>query len=216
MFKNISKFIRTATAVVVAAVVAASALACYQPPNGDNGNTPANSTKPLTVNSDTPADTEKTTSAPLDTIEPIKEGEGWTSEYFRIGYSESAAKKPAVVINTAEEMAARFENVAGDKTGDKELHAFIEKCDEEFFKTHFVITFEQTFSSGSIVPTVKSVEVENGKLLITVGGTMAGDVGTDDMATHQCLLVLDRGAFSPELPITVTGIGYYGDVDEVR
>lgn len=214
MFKNISRNLKMATAAMMAALVAASALACNQTSSSDNGRPAENSGTPGQVSSGSPIDTEKTTAAPLDTSEPGAEGKGWTSEHFRIAYSESAAKKPMKVINTAEEMKAYFESVAGAKTGDKELREFIEKCDEDFFKTHFLVGYNQTFSSGSIAPIVKSVEVNDGKLVITVGGAMEGDVGTADMATHLCVLLIDRALFSPELPVTVAGDGYYGNTGE--
>lgn len=220
MFGSIKKTVRAAICAVCAAAIAVSALACYSSepekdtlvvPKGQN----TEETRKPSSPSAKPQEAEKLTEAPIESGEPTRKGEGWTAEFFRIGFSSDASKRAPVVIKNAEELKKAVNISSKSKSSDNTMAEFTAACDEEFFKTHHIVSFCLTFSSGSIQPSVSGVEVKDGKLVISVGGTMQGDVGTDDMATHLGMLVLDSSRFDSSLPIDLGGAGYYG-AGEVR
>ncbi len=157
------------------------------------------------------AETEITTPAPMETeTEPnggevsgeITDPNKIDFEFHRIAYDyETGGKTEPEIITSAEDFALKVL----PRLSDEAKRAASEKYNEDFFKNNHLVVFTVTFSSGSVIPEVTSVEDVDGTVTVTVGGRMDGDVGTADMATHLGIVALNNLRWPVNAPVNVIG-----------
>lgn len=152
--------------------------------------------------------TVKVTLDPNATPAPVVNVNGYSYEFVRINYSENAnGAEPVVITGTEQLRDAIDNNLFSGARSRASADEFLRRYDEEFFKTNYLLVFNLTFSSGSVIPKIKSVTLENGVVNIVTEGEMNGDVGTADMASHMCLLALDPAKFPASSTFSVSGAG---------
>ncbi|MBR5949669.1 MAG: hypothetical protein IKZ82_13645 [Clostridia bacterium] len=198
-------FVKKLGLTTLAALFAASIAAC-KPQQDQSGkdNTPA----PATIAPISGNDVSKVTLPPNATPAPVHDLNGYDYRFIRIPYTETVNSMTPYVINSTEKLREMLtENSGSNAMSKTSLDDYLKQYDEEFFKSNYILVFNLTFSSGSVIPKVKSVKLENGTVTVVTEGTMEGDVGTSDMASYMCLLSLDNKKFPEASTFNVTGAG---------
>lgn len=199
--------------ISLAALFAASLAACKPQDQGDS--TPTPTPAPLAPIGE--GIEMKVTPDPNANPVSVHDLYGYSYRFIRIPYSEAANSMAPIVITDVEKLREvvtenRSSSAVRKNSGDD----FLKQYDEEFFKRNYILAFNLTFSSGSVVPKVTGVTNENGVVIVVTAGTMEGDVGTADMASHMCLLSLDAERFSENSTFKITGAGTVQGVDAKR
>ena len=158
------------------------------------------------------AETEITTPAPMETeAEPnggdvageiiVPSGKP-EYEFHRIAYDyENGGKTEPEIITSTED----FELRVLPRLNDEARREASAKYNDEFFANNHLVVFTVTYSSGSVIPEVASVEMIDGAVTVTVEGKMNGDVGTADMATHLGIVALDNLHWPVGAPVKIAG-----------
>lgn len=209
MIKTINGVIKRAGAAALAALTAVSLAACgTRPDSSDSTSAPTDSPNGSAIPI-TSADVSKVTMPPNATPMPIHDLNGYSYRFIRIAYSNTASSMTPFVVNSAESLRTALNSAlsTGARTSASYLDEYMKDYGEDFFKDHYILVFNLTFSSGSVVPAVKSVTLEDGVVNVVTEGTMEGDVGTADMASHMCLLSLDANSFPETSAFNVSGVG---------
>ncbi|GEM_PF-3364327 len=198
--------------ISLAALFAASLAACK--PQDQGGSTTPTPAPLAPING---GNEMKVTPDPNATPVPVHDLYGYSYRFIRIPYSETVNSVPPIVITNAEKLREviteyRSSTAASRASVDDDLKQY----DEAFFKSNYILAFNLTFSSGSVVPKVTGVTNENGVVTVVTAGTMEGDVGTADMASHMCLLSLDAERFPENSTFKITGAGTVQGVDTKR
>jgi hypothetical protein len=196
MFKKIGMIALTALFTV-------SIAACKPQEHGDSSATPAPASHaPIS------GDIAKITPDPNSTSAPAHNLSRYSYQFVRIPYSAAANSVEPVVVTGAKQLRELVnERTASGMTSKTDAEDYLKQYDDEFFKSSYVLVFNLTFSSGSVVPKVTGVDVENGVVTVTTEGTMDGDVGTADMASHMCLLSLNAEKFPETSTFKIMGAG---------
>ena len=198
MYKGIVKKLGM---IALAALFTASVAACQPQNPSEQGATP-------TPAQETPFMDAKVTAGPIPTQLPMQKLDGYSYQFVRIAYNASASSMKPYVISSVDALReALVSSLPTTSKDDSNLDAYLKEYDEEFFKSNYILVFNLTFSSGSVVPSIKSVKLDNGTVMIETAGNMSGDVGTADMASHMCLLALDADRFPVNSSFSVTGVG---------
>ena len=179
--------------ISLAALFAASLAACKPQDQGDS--TPTPTPAPLAPIGE--GIEMKVTPDPNANPVSVHDLYGYSYRFIRIPYSEAANSMAPIVITDVEKLREvvtenRSSSAVRKNSGDD----FLKQYDEEFFKRNYILAFNLTFSSGSVVP--------------------KGDVGTADMASHMCLLSLDAERFPENSTFKITGAGTVQGVDAKR
>lgn len=210
------KTVKAIGTVALCALIAAGAFACGS--RNENAATPAPQQSGQPVQTGAPGNRVKTTPDPSADQGNVHSLEDYDYNFVRIAYSESANSMEPYAVTSVAELENALENVefstsARSAVGKNEL---LKLYDEEFFKSSYILVFNVTFSSGSVVPKIKSVSVDNGVVNVTTEGRMEGDVGTSDMASHMCLLALSSEEYPAAGGFSVTGAGTAWGGDKER
>ena len=190
--------------IALSAVFAASLAACKPQNQGGSSATPA----PATLAPGEGGDLSKVTPDPNATQAPIHDLNPYSYQFIRIPYSETANSMDPIVITDTEKLREVIvERLSSSSMSKASEDDYLKQYNDEFFKTNYLLAFNLTFSSGSVVPKVASVNHENGVVTIVTEGKMEGDVGTADMASHMCLLALSAEKFPATSTFSITGAG---------
>lgn len=222
MTKMIFGVAKRVGAAALAVLTAVSIAACktQQEQSGNN-------TEHASQSSDAPAvpitgsNTVKVTPDPNATQAPIHDLDLYSCQFIRIPYSETANSMTPYVVKSAEDLRktlneALNDNASGSARSSETVEDYMKDYSEDFFKSHYILVFNLTFSSGSVVPNVKSVKMDNGVVTVETEGIMNGDVGTADMASHMCLLSLDAERYPETSSFKLTGSGTALSTDTKR
>lgn len=191
-------------ALALASLFALSLAACG--PQGDSGATATPTVQPQVPI--TGQDGSKTTMPPAFTPPPIHKLDDFSYQFIRIPHSSTANTAAPRVIKSLEELREAVSAALANTVRTTVTAAdYLQDYNDDFFKSNYVLVFNLTFSSGSVIPKVESVKLENGEVSVVTAGEMHGDVGTADMASYMCLLSLDAAKFPENSTFKVSGAG---------
>ena len=206
--KIINEVTKRASAAALAALTAVSLVACGTRPDSGSTSAPTTDSPKASVMPISGADVAKVTMPPNITPMPVHNMDGYSYRFIRIAYSAGASSVTPLVVNSKDGLrTALSKALSSSARSTLSVDEYMKDYDEAFFEKNYILVFNLTFGSGSVVPEVKNVTIENGVVTVLTEGTMEGDVGTADMASHMCLLSLDANRFPETSTFNVSGIG---------